>query len=78
MLHQINLADGEDVAPPVKFVPPNGKTWALNLYKGVIYTHASQGCGGNPNDPTRSILRRKKSALGSGRRRHVGSHRPGN
>jgi outer membrane protein assembly factor BamB len=48
-LHQINVADGEDIAPPVKFVPANGKTWALNLYKGVIYTHTSQGCGGNPN-----------------------------
>ena len=48
-LHQINLADGEDVAPPVKFVPPNGKLWALNLYNGVIYSHMSQGCGGNPN-----------------------------
>jgi outer membrane protein assembly factor BamB len=48
-LHQINVADGEDVAPPTKFVPANGKTWALNLVKGVIYTHTSQGCGGNPN-----------------------------
>jgi outer membrane protein assembly factor BamB len=49
MLHQLNLADGEDVAPPNKFVPPGGKIWALNVVKGVIYTHTSQGCGGNPN-----------------------------
>ena len=48
-LHQLNLADGEDVAPPSKFTPPNAKPWALNMYKGVIYTHTSQGCGGNPN-----------------------------
>ena len=60
MLHQINLADGEDVAPPVKFVPPNGKTWALNLYKGVIYTHTSQGCGGNPNHAYAFDLATKK------------------
>ena len=40
-LHQINVADGEDIAPPLKFVPANGKTWALNLYKNVIYTHTS-------------------------------------
>src|SRR5580658_2176620 len=49
LLHQVNLADGEDLAPPEKFVPPGGKIWALNVVKGVIYTHTSQGCGGNPN-----------------------------
>jgi len=60
MLHQINLADGEDIAPPIKFVPPNGKVWSLNLYKGVIYTHTSQGCGGNPNDAYAFDLATKK------------------
>ncbi len=59
-LHQINVADGEDVAPPMKFVPANGKTWALNLYKGVIYTHTSQGCGGNPNHAYAFDLATKK------------------
>jgi outer membrane protein assembly factor BamB len=49
VLHQLNLSDGEDIAPPNKFVPPGGKIWALNVVKGVIYTHTSQGCGGNPN-----------------------------
>jgi len=48
-LHQLNVADGEDIAPPAKFVPPNGKPYALNLFKNVIYTHTAQGCGGNPN-----------------------------
>ncbi|MBS1857372.1 MAG: PQQ-binding-like beta-propeller repeat protein [Acidobacteria bacterium] len=48
-LHQLNAADGEDVVAPQKFVPPNGKPWALNLFHNVIYTHTSQGCGGNPN-----------------------------
>ncbi len=24
-LHQLNVADGEDLAPPAKFMPPNGK-----------------------------------------------------
>lgn len=48
-LHQINVADGEDVATPAKFMPPNGKPYALNLFNGVIYTHTAQGCGGNPN-----------------------------
>ena len=49
MLHQLNAADGEDVEPPAKFMPPNGKPYALNLYNDVIYTHTAQGCGGNPN-----------------------------
>jgi outer membrane protein assembly factor BamB len=49
MLHQLNVADGEDVAPPAKFMPPNGKPYALNLFNNVIYTHTAQGCGGNPN-----------------------------
>ena len=59
-LHQINVANGEDVAPPAKFVPANSKTWALNLYKGVIYTHTSQGCGGNPNHAYAYDLATKK------------------
>ncbi len=50
MLHQLNAADGEDVAPPSKFMPPNGKPYALNLWNNVLYTHTAQGCGGNPND----------------------------
>ncbi len=48
-LHQLNAADGEDVVPPQKWMPPNGKPYGLNLYNNVIYTHTAQGCGGNPN-----------------------------
>ena len=48
-LHQINAADGEDLAPPRKWMPPNGKPYGLNLFHNVIYTHTAQGCGGNPN-----------------------------
>ncbi len=48
-LHQLNVADGEDLAPPAKFMPPNGKPYGLNLFNGVIYTTTGQGCGGNPN-----------------------------
>src|SRR2546426_332662 len=49
MLHQINVADGEDLAPPAKFMPPNGKPYALNLWKNVVYTHTAQGGGGHPH-----------------------------
>ena len=48
-LHQINLADGENVAPPEKFIPGNGKPYALNYKDGVIYTATAQGCGGVTN-----------------------------
>ena len=48
-LHQINLGDGENVAPPEKFIPGNGKPYALNYRDGVIYTATAQGCGGLTN-----------------------------
>lgn len=48
-LHQLNAADGKPIVPPAKFMPPNGKPYALSLWKNVIYTHSAQGCGGNPN-----------------------------
>jgi outer membrane protein assembly factor BamB len=48
-LRRINAADGEDLAPPAKFMPPNGKPYALNLWHNVLYSTTAQGCGGNPN-----------------------------
>ena len=48
-LHSLNLADGEEVAPPIPFGYPNGKSYALNLWNRVIFTTTSQGCAGNPN-----------------------------
>ena len=48
-VHSLNVADGEDVAPPFKFGYPNGKSYSLNLWNNVLYTTPSQGCAGNPN-----------------------------
>jgi outer membrane protein assembly factor BamB len=48
-LHKINAADGEEIAQPAKFMPANGKPYAMNLVDNVLYTHSAQGCGGNPN-----------------------------
>jgi outer membrane protein assembly factor BamB len=48
-LRQVNLADGEDAAPPERFMPGGGKPYALNLHEGVIYTATAQGCGGLTN-----------------------------
>ena len=42
-LRQVNLADGQDVAPAEKFMPGGGKPYALNLHNGVIYTATAQG-----------------------------------
>ncbi len=48
-LRRVDLATGNEIAPPAKFMPPNGKPYALNLRNNVIYTHTAQGCGRNPN-----------------------------
>ena len=48
-LQRLNAADGEPLGPPLKFMPYNGKPYALSLVNNVIYTHTAQGCGGNPN-----------------------------
>jgi outer membrane protein assembly factor BamB len=48
-LHQLNLTNGEDLAAPAKFIPPNGKPYSLNVVDNVIYTTTGQRCGGNPN-----------------------------
>ena len=48
-LRQLNLADGQDTAPPEKFIPGGGKPYALNLHGNVIYTATAQGCGGLTN-----------------------------
>jgi outer membrane protein assembly factor BamB len=63
-LHSLNLANGEDVAPPFQFGYPNGKSYALNLWNGVLFTTTSQGCAGNPNqmwsvnlnDPAKKVM----------------------
>jgi len=48
MLHKLDLATGNELELH-KFMPPNGKPYALNLFNNIIYSHTAQGCGGNPN-----------------------------
>ena len=62
-LHQINAADGSDVASPEKFLPPNGKPYALNVVNGVVYTATAQGCGGVPNAFYSFDLATRKSSM---------------
>ncbi len=66
-LRQLDVATGQDLAPPEPFLPPNGKPYALNLYNNVLYTTTAQGCGGNPNQFYSYDLATKK----------VGSFNPG-
>ncbi len=63
-LHSINVADGEDIAPPFKFGFGNSKSYALNMWKGVVFTSTSQSCNGSPNqmwavdlnDPAKKVM----------------------
>ena len=45
-LHVLNILNGEDMKPPLQFVPPFSKSWSLNLADDVLYTTISQGCNG--------------------------------
>jgi len=48
-LHFVNTSTGEDVIPPVNFLPAGAKTSGLTLLDGVVYTTTSGGCGGAKN-----------------------------
>ena len=48
-LHEMNLANGEDVMPPANLLPPNGKAYSMNMVNNVVYATTGQKCGGNPN-----------------------------
>ncbi len=50
MLHQLNIADGDEVSQAAPFLPPNAKAYALNLFDDYIYSTTAQGCGGNKNE----------------------------
>lgn len=62
-LRQLNLADGADIAPAEKFIPANGKPYALNLWNGTIYTATAQGCGGVTNGFYSFDLATRKSSV---------------
>ena len=49
-LHKVDAGTGKELIAPMKFMPSNGKPYALNLWNNSIYTHSAQGCGGNPNN----------------------------
>lgn len=49
MLHRLNPSTGEDLYPPVHFLPADAKASNLAAIGDTIYTTTSQGCGGAPN-----------------------------
>ncbi len=63
-LHFINVADGEELATPVKFGFANSKSYSLNIWDNVIFTSTSQSCNGSPNqmwaidlnDPAKKVM----------------------
>ncbi len=63
MLHFINLADGEDTAPPVKFGFSNAKAYSLNIWNDVIFTTTSQSCNGSPNQMWAIDLKNTKHVM---------------
>ena len=59
-VHALNVSNGADLFPPVKFIPENSKPSALLLVQqdfdangtpeaGMLYTSTSGGCGATPN-----------------------------
>jgi len=62
-MRQVDVATGKEIAPAEKFLPGNGKPYALNLVNGVIYTASAQGCGGQPNAFYSFDLATKKASI---------------
>ncbi len=71
-LHTLNYVNGEDVKPPIAFVPPFGKAWSLNLHNGILYTATSQSCNSvrsaiyamDLKDPNRTVTYFQSSPTG--------------
>ena len=45
-LHLLNTSNGDDLVPPISFIPANGNASSLALSDGVIYTTTDSRCGG--------------------------------
>ena len=49
MVHALNVQDGSDLAPPVKFLPPDANVSGLILIDRVLYAATANNCGGVAN-----------------------------
>lgn len=48
-LHALNTSTGDDVVPPLPFLPANAKATALTISEGVLFTTTSSECGDAPD-----------------------------
>jgi outer membrane protein assembly factor BamB len=48
-LHLLNTSNGDDVIPPMNFLPAGAKASSLTVHDGVVYTTTIAGCGSAPN-----------------------------
>ena len=48
-LRVLNTATGDDLIPPMPFLPPGSKPSTLTFANGVLYTTVGGGCGGTPD-----------------------------
>ena len=48
-LHMLNTANGDDLVPPVAFLPPGARASSLTFSNGILFTTTSGGCGGVPD-----------------------------
>ena len=48
-LHTLNPQTGDDLTPPVKFLPPNAKAVGAVLIDQTLYVSTRDGCGSAPN-----------------------------
>ena len=73
MLHTLNLADGTDLKPPVKFA--TGKAWALNLDGNILFMPIGSGQlhAMDLTDPESNDM-----SIRGRQRWHVGTARTGN
>jgi outer membrane protein assembly factor BamB len=49
MLRLLNVAHGQDVQPPMKFLPPGADAHGLIVVDDVAYVATTRGCGGAPD-----------------------------
>lgn len=47
--HSMYISNGDEPAPPVKFLPPNANASGLIVVDGVAYAETSGNCGGVPD-----------------------------
>jgi putative pyrroloquinoline-quinone binding quinoprotein len=49
LLHTLNPQTGDDLAPPIKFLPPNAKAVGSILIEPILYVATRDGCGSTVN-----------------------------